>query len=81
VIDVGTNQVSNRAEVQRLFGNDETRLKDFEKRGYIWVGDVDEHSVKEVASMITPVPGGVGPMTIATLMKNTIKAARMRRGL
>jgi methylenetetrahydrofolate dehydrogenase (NADP+) / methenyltetrahydrofolate cyclohydrolase len=81
VIDVGTNQVSNRAEVQRLFGNDETRLKDFEKRGYIWVGDVDERSVKEVASMITPVPGGVGPMTIAILMKNTIKAARMRRGL
>jgi len=42
---------------------------------------VDERAVKEVASMITPVPGGVGPMTIATLMKNTIKAARMRRGL
>jgi methylenetetrahydrofolate dehydrogenase (NADP+) / methenyltetrahydrofolate cyclohydrolase len=81
VIDVGTNQVSDRAYVQRLFGNDEIRLKDFDKRGYIWVGDVDERSVKEVASMITPVPGGVGPMTIATLMKNTIKAARMRRGL
>jgi methylenetetrahydrofolate dehydrogenase (NADP+) / methenyltetrahydrofolate cyclohydrolase len=81
VIDVGTNQVSDRAYVQRLFGNDETRLKDFDKRGYIWVGDVDERSVKEVASMMTPVPGGVGPMTIATLMKNTIKAARTRRGL
>jgi methylenetetrahydrofolate dehydrogenase (NADP+) / methenyltetrahydrofolate cyclohydrolase len=80
VIDVGTNKVSDRRDVQRLFGNDETRLKDFERRGYIWVGDVDERSVKEVASMITPVPGGVGPMTIATLMKNTIKAARMRRG-
>jgi methylenetetrahydrofolate dehydrogenase (NADP+) / methenyltetrahydrofolate cyclohydrolase len=73
--------VSDRAEVQRLFGNDGARLKDFEKRGYIWVGDVDERAVKEVASMITPVPGGVGPMTIATLMKNTIKAAGMRRGL
>src|SRR5215831_9979004 len=71
VIDVGTNKVSDRVEVQRLFGNDDTRLKDFEKRGYIWVGDVDERAVKEVASMITPVPGGVGPMTIATLMKNT----------
>jgi methylenetetrahydrofolate dehydrogenase (NADP+) / methenyltetrahydrofolate cyclohydrolase len=81
VIDVGTNKVSDRSEVQRLFGNDEMRLKDFDKRGYVWVGDVDERSVKEVASMITPVPGGVGPMTIATLMKNTIKAARMRRGL
>jgi len=81
VIDVGTNRVDSREEVQRLFGNDEKRLKDFEKRGYVWAGDVDERAVKEVASMITPVPGGVGPMTIATLMKNTIKAARMRRGL
>jgi methylenetetrahydrofolate dehydrogenase (NADP+)/methenyltetrahydrofolate cyclohydrolase len=81
VIDVGTNKVDSRAEVERLFGNDEDRLKDFEKRGYIWVGDVDERSVKEVASMLTPVPGGVGPMTIATLMKNTIQGARMRRGL
>jgi methylenetetrahydrofolate dehydrogenase (NADP+)/methenyltetrahydrofolate cyclohydrolase len=79
VIDVGTNKVSDAAEVERLFGNDEARLKDFAKRGYIWVGDVDERGVKEVASMITPVPGGVGPMTIAMLMKNTIKAARMRR--
>jgi methylenetetrahydrofolate dehydrogenase (NADP+)/methenyltetrahydrofolate cyclohydrolase len=79
VIDVGTNKVSDAAEVKRLFGNDETRLKDFEKRGYIWVGDVDERAVKDVASMITPVPGGVGPMTIAMLMKNTIKASRMRR--
>ena len=81
VVDVGTNKVSDRAEVQRLFGDDPARWKEFDKRGYIWVGDVDERSVKEVASMMTPVPGGVGPMTIATLMKNTIKAARMRRGL
>jgi methylenetetrahydrofolate dehydrogenase (NADP+)/methenyltetrahydrofolate cyclohydrolase len=81
VVDVGTNKVSDRAEVQRLFGEDAARWKDFEKRGYIWAGDVDERSVKEVASMMTPVPGGVGPMTIATLMKNTVKAARMRRGL
>jgi methylenetetrahydrofolate dehydrogenase (NADP+)/methenyltetrahydrofolate cyclohydrolase len=79
VIDVGTNKVSEAAEVKRLFGNDEARLKDFEKRGYIWAGDVDERAVKDVASMITPVPGGVGPMTIAMLMKNTIKAAKMRR--
>ena len=53
----------------------------FEKRGYVWAGDVDQRSVKEVASMLTPVPGGVGPMTIAMLMKNTVKAARIRRGL
>lgn len=81
VMDVGTNKVSDASEVKRLFGDDEGRRKEFEKRGYIWVGDVDERGVKEVASMITPVPGGVGPMTIAVLMKNTIKAARMRRGL
>jgi methylenetetrahydrofolate dehydrogenase (NADP+)/methenyltetrahydrofolate cyclohydrolase len=81
VIDVGTNKVSDAAEVKRLFGNDEGRLKDFEKRGYVWAGDVDERSVKDVASMLTPVPGGVGPMTIAMLMKNTLKAARMRRGV
>src|SRR5262245_23090893 len=81
VIDVGTNKVSDRAEVQRLFGDDAARWKEFDKRGYIWVGDADERSVKEVASMMTPVPGGVGPMTIATLMKNTLRAARLRRGL
>jgi methylenetetrahydrofolate dehydrogenase (NADP+)/methenyltetrahydrofolate cyclohydrolase len=81
VIDVGTNQVSDPAVVQKLFGDDAVRRADFDKRGYIWVGDVDERAAKEVASMLTPVPGGVGPMTIAVLMKNTLKAARMRRGL
>ena len=81
VIDVGTNMVSDRAMVERLFGKDPTRWQDFEKRGYVWAGDVDERSVKEVASLLTPVPGGVGPMTIATLMKNTVIAAKMRRGI
>ena len=81
VMDVGTNKVSDRATVERLFGRDEARWSDFEKRGYVWAGDVDERGVKEVASMLTPVPGGVGPMTIATLMKNTLAAARMRRKL
>jgi len=79
VIDVGTNMVSDRTMVERLFGRDPARWQDFEKRGYVWAGDVDERSVKEVASLLTPVPGGVGPMTIATLMKNTLAAARMRR--
>jgi methylenetetrahydrofolate dehydrogenase (NADP+)/methenyltetrahydrofolate cyclohydrolase len=81
VIDVGTNKVSARNEVERLFGNDVERWADFDKRGYVWAGDVDERSVKQVASLLTPVPGGVGPMTIAMLMKNTLKAARKRRGL
>jgi methylenetetrahydrofolate dehydrogenase (NADP+)/methenyltetrahydrofolate cyclohydrolase len=79
VIDVGTNKISDRTEVQRLFGDDAKRWTDFEKRGYIWAGDVHEREVKEIASMLTPVPGGVGPMTIAMLMKNTLKAARLRR--
>ena len=81
VVDVGTNKVSDRAEIRRLFGDDPARWKDFEKRGYIWAGDVDERGVRDVASMMTPVPGGVGPMTIATLMKNTLKAARLRRAV
>ena len=81
VIDVGTNKISDRAMVERLFGRDPNRWEDFEKRGYVWAGDVDERSVREVASLLTPVPGGVGPMTIATLMKNTLAAARMRRGI
>jgi methylenetetrahydrofolate dehydrogenase (NADP+)/methenyltetrahydrofolate cyclohydrolase len=81
VIDVGSNQVSDRNEVVRLFGDDSPRLELFDKRGYIWMGDVHEREVKEVASMLSPVPGGVGPMTIAMLMSNTIKAARLRRGL
>ena len=85
VMDVGTNKVSDRATVEKLFGapsaSNEARWNDFNRRGHIWAGDVDERSVMEVASMMTPVPGGVGPMTIAVLMKNTIKAARMRRGI
>jgi methylenetetrahydrofolate dehydrogenase (NADP+)/methenyltetrahydrofolate cyclohydrolase len=84
-MDVGTNKVSDRPTVERLFGapsaSNEGRWNDFNRRGHIWVGDVDERSVMDVASMMTPVPGGVGPMTIAVLMKNTIKAARMRRGI
>jgi methylenetetrahydrofolate dehydrogenase (NADP+) / methenyltetrahydrofolate cyclohydrolase len=81
VVDVGTNQVSDRVEVERLFGRDPQRWADFNKRGYVWAGDVDQRGVREVASLLTPVPGGVGPMTIAMLMKNTVKAARLRRGI
>jgi methylenetetrahydrofolate dehydrogenase (NADP+)/methenyltetrahydrofolate cyclohydrolase len=81
VVDVGTNQVSDSDQVRALFGDDPVRQADFQKRGYVWAGDVDERAVKQVAALLTPVPGGVGPMTIAMLMKNTIKAARTRRGL
>jgi methylenetetrahydrofolate dehydrogenase (NADP+)/methenyltetrahydrofolate cyclohydrolase len=79
VIDVGTNKVADRATIERLFGSDRGRWTDFSKRGYIWVGDVDERAVLPIASKLTPVPGGVGPMTIATLMKNTVTAAQLRR--
>ena len=81
VVDVGSNQVSDRGEVIRLFGEDTPRLEGFDKRGYIWVGDVHQREVVEVASRLTPVPGGVGPMTIVMLMRNTLKAARIRRRL
>jgi methylenetetrahydrofolate dehydrogenase (NADP+)/methenyltetrahydrofolate cyclohydrolase len=81
VIDVGTNQITDRAEVGRLFGDDSPRLEQFDKRGYVWAGDVHEQQALAIASMLSPVPGGAGPMTIAMLMKNTITGARLRRGL
>lgn len=80
VVDVGTNRLTRRADVVGLFGDDSPRVSDFDRRGYVWVGDVHEREVVEVASKLTPVPGGVGPMTIAMLMKNTVRAACRRRG-
>lgn len=81
VVDVGTNRVSDPEEVQRLFPGNEKRLAGIEKRGFTLVGDVDFHRVRPVASAITPVPGGVGPLTVAMLLVNTLKAARLHRGL
>jgi methylenetetrahydrofolate dehydrogenase (NADP+)/methenyltetrahydrofolate cyclohydrolase len=79
VIDVGINRVTDPAEVERLFGPDERRLSELASKGYTLVGDVHPQSVASVAGYLTPVPGGVGPLTIAMLMKNTVKAARRRR--
>ncbi len=79
VIDVGINKVTDRAEVERLFGPDEKRLGELTSKGYTLVGDVHPTSVAAVAGYLTPVPGGVGPLTIAMLMRNTVKAARWRR--
>ena len=73
VIDVGMNRVTDQAKARALL--DPARLADFEAKGYALVGDVDFVAVRDVASAITPVPGGVGPLTIALLMKNTVKAA------
>jgi methylenetetrahydrofolate dehydrogenase (NADP+)/methenyltetrahydrofolate cyclohydrolase len=79
VIDVGTNSVTDRTEFDRLFAGNAAREKTFVEKGSTLVGDVDPR-VAEVAGAITPVPGGVGPLTIAMLMSNTVKACSMRRG-
>ena len=78
VIDVGMNQVSTRAEFDRLFAGNKKREETFVAKGSTLVGDVHPE-VAAVAGAITPVPGGVGPLTIAMLMANTVKAAKMRR--
>jgi methylenetetrahydrofolate dehydrogenase (NADP+)/methenyltetrahydrofolate cyclohydrolase len=78
VIDVGTTSVSDPAVASRLFDSGSPRLADFLRRGSIVVGDVHA-SVADVAGALTPVPGGVGPLTIAMLLKNTVAAARARR--
>jgi methylenetetrahydrofolate dehydrogenase (NADP+)/methenyltetrahydrofolate cyclohydrolase len=80
VIDVGINRVMDQKRIEEFFPNDPKRLEQFAARGSTLVGDVHPR-VAEVAGAITPVPGGVGPLTIAMLMSNTVKAARMRRGL
>ena len=79
VIDVGMNKVSERAEFDRLFAGNAKREESFRAKGSTLVGDAHPNAA-EVAGAITPVPGGVGPLTIAMLMANTVKAARMRRG-
>lgn len=81
VIDVGMNKAATAAEIERIFPAAAVpkRLEDLSKRGYTLVGDVEPRSVEERASWLTPVPGGVGPLTIAMLMKNTARAAEMRR--
>jgi methylenetetrahydrofolate dehydrogenase (NADP+) / methenyltetrahydrofolate cyclohydrolase len=81
VIDVGMNKATTEEEIARIFPTDAVpkRLADLNKRGYTLVGDVEPKTVAERASWLTPVPGGVGPLTIAMLMKNTVRAAEMRR--
>jgi methylenetetrahydrofolate dehydrogenase (NADP+)/methenyltetrahydrofolate cyclohydrolase len=79
VIDVGMNKVTDRAEFERLFVGNAKREESFRTKGATLVGDVHPNAAG-VAGAITPVPGGVGPLTIAMLMANTVKAAKMRRG-
>jgi methylenetetrahydrofolate dehydrogenase (NADP+)/methenyltetrahydrofolate cyclohydrolase len=79
VIDVGTNKVTDAHEAERLLGHFPARLDKFRAKGSALVGDVHPDAIN-VAGALTPVPGGVGPMTITMLMSNTVKAARLRRG-
>jgi methylenetetrahydrofolate dehydrogenase (NADP+) / methenyltetrahydrofolate cyclohydrolase len=78
VIDVGTNKVTDPGEFQRLFAGNAKREESFRTRGSTLAGDVHPE-VAELAGALTPVPGGVGPLTIAMLMANTVRAAKLRR--
>jgi methylenetetrahydrofolate dehydrogenase (NADP+)/methenyltetrahydrofolate cyclohydrolase len=78
VIDVGTNKVTDPTEANRLLANFPQRLEKFRAKGGVLIGDVHPDAVN-TAGALTPVPGGVGPMTITMLMSNTVKAARLRR--
>ena len=80
VIDVGINRITDLAEFEKFFAGDGKRAEIFARRGSTIVGDVHPKAF-EVAGAYTPVPGGVGPLTIAMLMANTVRAARLRRGL
>jgi methylenetetrahydrofolate dehydrogenase (NADP+)/methenyltetrahydrofolate cyclohydrolase len=80
VIDVGMNQVTDRAEFERLFAGNPKREETFRRKGSTLAGDVHPQ-VAEIAGALTPVPGGVGPLTIAMLMANTVRAAKLRRGV
>ena len=75
VIDVGMNRITSRDEVARIFRNSPERLAALERKGSVVVGDVDPQDMQENASAYTPVPGGVGPLTVAMLMSNTVAAA------
>lgn len=82
VIDVGINRVTDEAAARELFGEEaKERLKIINERGYTLVGDVHPAEADRVAGKRTPVPGGVGLLTVAALMRNALMAARWRRGL
>jgi methylenetetrahydrofolate dehydrogenase (NADP+)/methenyltetrahydrofolate cyclohydrolase len=80
ILDAGINRVTDRAEFERFFAGDARREELFLQKGSTIVGDVDPHSFR-LAGAYTPVPGGVGPLTIAMLMANTVRAAKLRRGM
>jgi methylenetetrahydrofolate dehydrogenase (NADP+)/methenyltetrahydrofolate cyclohydrolase len=79
LVDVGINRLTSRAEVERFFPGDAARLLTFEKKGATLVGDCDPVTAFPRSSRYTPVPGGVGPLTIAMLLRNTLDLCRGRR--
>ena len=79
VIDVGTNKVTDAAEAEKLLKNFPARMAKFREKGNVLIGDVHPDAVF-TAGAVSPVPGGVGPMTITMLMSNTVKATKLRRG-
>jgi methylenetetrahydrofolate dehydrogenase (NADP+)/methenyltetrahydrofolate cyclohydrolase len=79
VIDVGMNKITDRTDFERYFKGNQKREQAFAKNGSTLVGDVHPE-VAQIAGAMTPVPGGVGPLTIAMLMSNTVRAAKLRRG-
>lgn len=81
VIDVGQNVLKTEEEVRRVFHNPTEALQKLAAKGSVLVGDVQPEDAMEKAGAYTPVPGGVGPLTIAMLMANTVKAAHLRRGM
>jgi methylenetetrahydrofolate dehydrogenase (NADP+)/methenyltetrahydrofolate cyclohydrolase len=80
LVDVGINRLTTREEFDRFFKGDAKREAAFEKRGATIVGDIHPKAF-EISGAYTPVPGGVGLLTIAMLMSNTVRAAKLRRGL
>jgi methylenetetrahydrofolate dehydrogenase (NADP+)/methenyltetrahydrofolate cyclohydrolase len=80
VIDVGINRLTTPEEVRRIYHDPSGPLQELEAKGSVLVGDVQPEDAREKAGAFTPVPGGVGPLTIAMLMSNTVRAARLRRG-
>ena len=81
VIDVGMNRLDTHVAVEAVFGADSPKLAAFAKNGSVLVGDVHPGDMAERAGAYTPVPGGVGPLTIAMLMSNTVEAAEHHLGL
>ena len=77
VVDVGINVLTDEASVHRFFAPDSPKRRAFQQKGSVLIGDVHPE-VEEVAGAITPVPGGVGPLTIAMVLRNTIAAAELR---